>query len=313
MKKPVRPSDVADWKVDDYHSARRDGDPRLAAAVAWLGERFAGKESAAELLTRLLELGADDPFGETLRRHAPAPSPKLTEAIVAALAANGTPLAAETLERLAAGRLKTADNQTAAAAALKALAGRPGPAGEDLLFRVATASPPAATADRPTIDPQRLRATALELVKSSGSEALRGRLARHAVEPQTPQALCDELWDCLKAPRAENLAAQIIFYRSDRLEEKAAESLEEQFALQSATVLGRMLGLPSRKDRRPASEAAAAVTDSYREAGLLWGDDLTAAVAARLRAVNGLRAGGDCCGWPPPSPANRCAWRCCKR
>jgi hypothetical protein len=292
VKKPVRPNDVADWKRDDYYSAKRDGDPRLTAAVAWLGERFAGHQSAAELLTRLLELGADDPFGETARRRAPAPDPKLTEAIVAALAVNGTPLATETLQRLVAGKLSTADNQLAAVAALKALSGRSQRERDDLLFRVVTASPPSAEADRPTIDPQKLRATALELVKSRASEPLRLRLAQYAVEPQTPQPLCDQLWDCLKEPRTENLASQIVFYRSDRLDEKTRQSLEEQFTLQSATALGRLLGVPSANDRRPASDVAAAATDSYRAAELLWGDDFAATVAARLRTVDGLAHGG---------------------
>ena len=48
--KPVRPSDVADWKREDYYSAKRDNDPRLTAAVACLGGRSQDKQAAAELL-----------------------------------------------------------------------------------------------------------------------------------------------------------------------------------------------------------------------------------------------------------------------
>ena len=59
--KPIRPSDVADWKRDDYYSAKRDNDPRLPAAVAYLGRRSTDKQAAAELLTRLLESPADSP------------------------------------------------------------------------------------------------------------------------------------------------------------------------------------------------------------------------------------------------------------
>jgi len=58
VTKPIRPNDVADWKRDDYYSAKRDNDPRLVAAVGYLGEHFAGNQSAAELLARLLEAPA---------------------------------------------------------------------------------------------------------------------------------------------------------------------------------------------------------------------------------------------------------------
>ena len=286
----VRPKDVANWKRDDYYSAKRDGDPRLADAVAWLGERFAGKQSAAELLTRLLEWGVDDPFAENASQRVPASDPKLTEAIVAALAANGTPLARETLERLVAGKLETADKQVAAAAALKRLAGRPGREGEEALFCAAVAPRIAGSASQGRNTATEFRATTIELIKSSASEALRVRLARHATEAGTPQALCDELWDCLKEPRTENLAAQIVFYQSNRLDEKATESLEEQFALQNTAVLARLLGFQSRRDSQ--ADSTAAVADPERAVGLLWNGDLTAVVAARLRRIEELTQSG---------------------
>ena len=287
--KSTRPEDVAQWKQNDYFSAKRDGDPRLADAVAWLGDRFAGKASAAELLVKLLESETADPSAKTRPRRPPAPNPKLAEAIVAALAANGTPLATKSLERLVTGELETADKQVAAVAALKALAGRPGREGEDAIFRAATASRPADSANRTGSASPKLRSSTMELIKSTASDALRVRLARHATQPQTPQELFDELWDCLKEPRAENLAAQIIFYQSSHLKEKAAESLEEQFSLQTMAVLGQLLGLPSRKDRQP--DSAAVATDPDRAAGLLWSSDLTAVVSARLRMVEGLTQG----------------------
>lgn|GEM_PF-738499 len=63
------PDDVTLWRKKDYYNARRVGDPRLTAAVTYLGEHFARmtsgsrNERAAVLLTRLLALeqskGAD--------------------------------------------------------------------------------------------------------------------------------------------------------------------------------------------------------------------------------------------------------------
>jgi hypothetical protein len=287
----ARPKDVADWKRDDYYSAKRDDDPRLAEAVALLGKRFIGKETAAELLTRLLESGADDPFAQPSAQPATSKNLKTTEAIVAALAANGTPLAGRTLERLAIGALETVDKQVAAAAALKGLAARQGQAGEDILFRVVIAPQPGDPARRIAGNAVALRATALELVKSLASESLRLRLARHAAEAETPQATCDELWECLKEPRTENVAAQIVFYRSNRLNDKARACLEEQLARQSTAALRGLLGLAQRKERQAGAEAAPMAIDADRAAELLWDADFAAAVAARLRTVEGLAQG----------------------
>ncbi len=52
------PEEIADWVTDHYYRARREGDPRLPEAVAYLGEHFAGTpqaDSAAVLLTNLLK------------------------------------------------------------------------------------------------------------------------------------------------------------------------------------------------------------------------------------------------------------------
>ncbi|MCD4726981.1 MAG: hypothetical protein K8R46_04935 [Pirellulales bacterium] len=54
-QKPPLPADVADWKADDYFRARRENDPKLLEAVAYLGKTFPGKKPAAEGLTKLLK------------------------------------------------------------------------------------------------------------------------------------------------------------------------------------------------------------------------------------------------------------------
>ena len=123
--KPIRPNDVADWRRDDYYSAKRDNDPRLAAAVAYLGRRFQDKRAAAELLTGLLESPADTLDAEGRTNRVPTPNPRLTEAVIVALAANGTPLARETLKRLVTGNLRTGAPQVAATAAVKAILRHP--------------------------------------------------------------------------------------------------------------------------------------------------------------------------------------------
>jgi len=112
--KPTRPKDVSNWKRDDYYSAKRDADPRLVAAVVRLGKQFADKKSAAELLTKLLESSATEPLpsnsdDEDGSHPTSTTSTKLTQALVAALVANGTPYARKTLEDLITGTLKTAN------------------------------------------------------------------------------------------------------------------------------------------------------------------------------------------------------------
>lgn len=55
------PDNVAEWERDHFRRARREGDPRLRAAVEYLGKRFAGvtkddkDQEAAKLLTTLLK------------------------------------------------------------------------------------------------------------------------------------------------------------------------------------------------------------------------------------------------------------------
>ena len=181
-RKPVRPKDFAKWKPDDYLVAQRESDPRLLEAVSYLGQGFADKEKAAEILLKLLEglppsAGSDD--GPAAGRGAGGSQP--VEAIVAALAANGTPSARRTIEQLAAGELKTSDNRAAAAAAVAALLSRPSRENEDALFRVVTLAGRPQPAGRKPAAPDAVRTALLEAVKSSASAAFRLRLAKHMI------------------------------------------------------------------------------------------------------------------------------------
>ena len=88
--------------------AQRENDPRLLEAVSYLGQGFADKEKAAEILLKLLEglpPSADsDDDGPAAGRG--AGGAQLVEAIVAALAAIDTPSARQAIEQLAAGELE---------------------------------------------------------------------------------------------------------------------------------------------------------------------------------------------------------------
>ncbi len=176
------------------------------AAVAYLGEHFAGKESAAALLARLLEPPRDDPFAEHSQQSA-AVTPQLAQAIITALAANGTPQARQTIERFLVNESKVGGNPTLATMALKVIFGFAGQESDDLLFRAITSATRAG---------ERLPPDMLASVAASASEMLRVRLANYMASSDTPQAIYDELWTCLRESWPENLAAQVVLYNCRR-------------------------------------------------------------------------------------------------
>lgn len=287
-KTPARPQDVAEWKPNDFFGAQQDGDPRLTAAVRHLAEHSAGKQDAAELFAKLLESPTD--LSETVGtgRREMDTNPGFTEAVVAALAANGAPVARQTLERLVAGTLKTAHPQVAANAALKALLARDCPENDDLLFRVITAPDRPARGGQAEIDPQKLRPTAIALMDATASETLRVRLAKEMTAPEISAALYDRLWTCLRETRPENLAAQIVLYQSNRLDQTAQCWLEERFVDQGGEVLRRLLGVPAPRQRDAACAKSAMMTDPYHLAEILWSPDFTVAIERRLRVLDTL-------------------------
>jgi hypothetical protein len=284
-QKSSRPVDLGRWSPEDFHAARRENDPRLIDAVAYLGRHFATKEGA-EFLAKLLEPPALDPAA----RRAPA-TPPLIEAVVAALMSNGTATAQEILGRLVAGTQETVEPELAAAAALKALMQRPGKAKEDLLFSVITFPEQTVATDRKAVDRSKLRAVALQWVKASASEAFRLRLANAMIAADTPPAAYEQIWGALSDARVENLAAQIAIYRSDRVPDRGKEPLERQFAEQSRGELRRLLGCVPPDQLHPASDGVDATGGSYRAAELLWDPSFVRLVEMRLRAAEGSEQG----------------------
>ena len=89
----------------------------------------------------------------------------------------------------------------------------------------------------------------------------------------------------------ENLPAQIAMYRSDRLPDRAKESLERQFAEQSRGELRRLLGCISPEQSQPASDGVDAMASSCRLAELLWAPSFAKLVEMRLRAAEGAEQG----------------------
>jgi hypothetical protein len=297
-KKPVRPKDIADWKRDDYYSAKRDKDPRLEAAVAQLGKRFVGSEHAAELLTKLLEESSSDPVVATMDdgegpRQAATATATLTQTIIAALVANGMPPARKTLASLVVGTFKTANAQAASTAAVEAILLHPSPENEELLFRCVTLQREPSTNDRAAGNAERLRQTATAKIVAMASEGLRTRLANYMIGPDAPQSAYDQLWTCLKEPRAENLPAQIILYGNNATDQAARKTLEAEFMGLGSAAVRSFLGVRARKARDTSVLEGIVAKEPYRVASRLWNADFVATVEQRLRAIESLETGGN--------------------
>jgi len=187
-QKPPLPDDVAKWEKEHYFRARRENDPKLLEAIAYLVKTFPGKSTVAEGLTELLkplppekpaegtppgQISPDapgvvrpgvpgvaspvpgGPISQGITPHAPGARPYssgnltgLVEAIVAALGENGSESARDTLEQIISGTFATDDDKVAVEAALKALLAHPGPQNDSLLLRVLTEPGVVRPADR---------------------------------------------------------------------------------------------------------------------------------------------------------------------
>ena len=279
--KPARPANFADWGKEHYLHARAEGDPRLPDAVAWFAKRYRGDPAGAAFLASMLS-AAD--AGGADRSLSAAKGKRLTEALVAALAINGSEVARATLRAVVQGKWPTCDDRAAADAALRALAASGEPQDESLLLAALTApaglrpspaSDPAGWGPGPATDagrdaaplgPEELQTSAAAGVRSAGSESLRLRLAKYLVQPHTPPALRARLVTCLEDARLENLPAQTVLYGSEEVDPAVRGRLEQRFAAASGEALGRMLGLPASQTAPPAAgpPAAAGTTAPLR-------------------------------------------------
>ena len=286
--KPVRPTNFADWKKDDFLAARAEGDPRLPGAITDLGQRSKGNPAAVAFVTSLLE--APGPLGRDHGSLVP-PAKLLAEAVVAALAANGTEAATAALRAIVNGKLPTPDDRAATAAALRALAARGNRDTEELLFAALTV-PAEIRAPGGPMEPPELQKLAAAIMQSSGSASLRLRLACYLVCPDTPPSVRQQLIGCLTDARVENLAAQTVLYGSEEIDLKVRGALEQRFTAASAEALGRALGLPASQTAPAAAgpAGAAAATGPVRPGWATF-----EAAAANLSPVTAA---------PPPDPVD---------
>lgn len=151
-----RPQDFAEWKEEEYLSAKKDNDFRLTEAVAYLIRTNKEDEKSVELLRKLLaktekpkeeEKPANPQMGMGYEGMMPGMGPhggpaglnaQTIQAIITALGFSGTPSAKKTLMEVFAGKFDTDDNATARLEALKQLLADPTPELEAVMFQALT-------------------------------------------------------------------------------------------------------------------------------------------------------------------------------
>ncbi len=287
-EQPKRPENVGIWKSQDFYDARDEGDPRLIEAVGQLARRAPGSVGAAKNLAKLLEppaveegsdQGTRSPYGSQSGRQ----DPRLTEALVAALGANGSDLARTILGQLLAGTLPTQDDKTAVDAALKALTDYPSAENEEILFGVLTAAEKLRPQPKGEIGAEQLREKTLVLVSSTASDRFRSKLATYLIQPTTPPALRTRMGEFLRQNHPGNVGAQLILLQSDATAQETRATLEQYFTGYSSAAMAHALGITAGQPGEPAAGAAGRSPagvgeyDGYRQrpgtaaAGSPWG------------------------------------------
>lgn len=320
---PKRPEDIADWRKDDYTTARADADPLLIEAVGHFGERFKGDAVAARMLAELLappktdEETAAGPRTRVVRRFtAGSEDAKLIEALVTALVANGTPAAREFLEQILAGTLPSEDDKTAVDTAVKALAANPLPENEGILFRAMT-RPEKFRPERGTgVSERDLYTKVRAEVEPVASGRFRVELAKYLCDPAVALDKRKLLGPLVEAQLPENIAAQFVIYEYEHTDEKLATQLESYFTQFSSESLATMLGIDVEKaqnsrrtpvrgrsspygrsstyGRRTTPARAGEEPEPpdpdlpYRIASQLWGAEFVASLQSRLGALDSL-------------------------
>ncbi len=221
----VLPAQLADWQLTDYWKARQYGTPRFVEAVRYYGRNTAGNAKAIALLLNMLAI--------------PGAGEVQEEAIVQALADNGTPAAWKGIEGLLDGTTRAAHPVLARDTALRVLIDRGDSTSEKILLAAVLRS---SKSSSPTV-----RDLARKILEDHGpemSEGFRVVLAGYSVDPQIPQDQRDLLQEFLLRPDPRNLGAQAIIYRAPATPLALRRHLRGEFLRQSSAAVGLLTDIP---------------------------------------------------------------------
>jgi hypothetical protein len=291
------PDDVAAWKKGDFFRARAENDPRLLKAVERLGIQFPGNEPVAKGLAELLEsFDAEAALARnphlTIRPRTFADNSRLVEAIVIALGDNGSASARNTLAHILDGTLSTDDNRIAVETALKMLIARPCRENDELVARAVVTPEAFRPSQREGAWPAaELQAKAIQLLKASDSDELRGAIAEHLGKRFSQLPASHPLAMLLTESDPVNCRAQRILYGMPGIVRDVKARFEQQLLDESSASLACLLGISNDvpggvsplASRDPYAERLKMGTDmSSRIAMQLWSDEFAAVLGSQL-------------------------------
>jgi hypothetical protein len=237
---PKLPDDLAQWGIGDFVRARMENSPKLLEAVAYLGEKPGGGAPVAQQLAELLKTPKSSDPTVTV----PGSMPGLTEAVVEALAKNGSKPAQETLKQILNGKFTTDDDSRAVDAVLKALVQKPSDENVDMVLKVIVSPEEIRPSTaQGSVQPSTMRSNALELVRNNPSDVLTLKLAENLVQKGAEPN--DPVMDLLLQDNPAFLNAQLRLYQSEDLTPDNKSKLEQYFLNRSSQAVAMMMGIPA--------------------------------------------------------------------
>jgi hypothetical protein len=235
---PKRPAQVADWKPEDFLSAKRDRDPALLQAVQHLVRSGAKDEETIRLLANLLQVEEEDaarPLTST---------PSVASAVIPFFATLESSMAQQTLQGLLKGDVRAeGDEAQCVELVLRALVETPSPAHEELLGDILTQPSRWRAWDASGVTADRLHEMCFKLIQPVASAALRMRLAHYIVQGVTPAEHRERIGPWLAAPEPINLGAQVVLHNSQMLSPEAKTRFRDTFAKLNSAALDQLLGV----------------------------------------------------------------------
>ncbi len=253
---PPLPDDVRRWAKADYYRARRENHPNLVAAIRYLGQAYVGGASAGQVLADLLKplptaavesppggqpAVIATPYGTTTN----APGKAMVEALIEALARNGSEVARRTLEQVLSGEFTTEDDKVAVETAMKMLLAYPSPVGDALLVRAIAAEEELRPGERQGVwAAKEMQAKALELAKVAAGYELRVKLAEALIARTVKPDPKEPAVEFLLTSEPRNCGAQVVLYERTELPSETKSLLEQQLLTYSAKALAKSLAIP---------------------------------------------------------------------
>lgn len=306
---PKRSDDFETWKLADYRNAKAENDPRLIEAILHLGKNTSDDDEAAQLLISFIQASSSssrtagampgtrgpllDNKGDEIfvdeqdlkpgARPAGGKIANLGEAVVTALADNGSPRAVDALKQILAGNFETdQDEKTLVRATIRALSENSRSEYADIMYTMLTAPEELRPEPVGGVDAEALQKECFFVSGKTLSQAVRAALARHVAKAGIPTAHRDLLLPYLLKPEVDNLDAQVVLYAHDAIGDVQAP-VQKIWADLAPRVIDRFLDVS--RERVPlGKEMNLGQEDLVRVAQALWSAECANAVKAQLSA-----------------------------